>query len=151
MDVWAGLAAMDAGVLKNIPASVLSIYFLAWSPSLVDVPQFISSLPSSKSCTNECAKYILPGGIAIVRKYGSDLNTTLLEEALFTEADALIIGKAPGIVTEFSQPVDDVYFSSEDCDLYGLIRGDAIKICIQSSGTGSALIGKLSMAHPGLR
>ena len=144
MQVWAGLAAMDAGVLQNIPASVLSIYFLAWSPSLLDVPQFISSLPPSKDCTNECAKNIQPGGIAIVRKYGSNLNTTLLEEDLFAEADALLIDKAPGIVTEFSQPVDNVYFKAEDCQLYGPIRGDAIKICIQPTGTGSALIGDLS-------
>jgi hypothetical protein len=142
MQVWAGLAAMDTEVLQNIPASVLSIYFSAWSPSMLGVPQFISSLPPSKHCTNECAKYIQPGGIAIVRIYGSNLNTTLLEEELFTEADALLIGKAPGIVTEFSQPVDDVYFGDEECQLYGPIRGDAIKICIQSAGTGSALIGE---------
>jgi hypothetical protein len=143
MQVWAGLAAMDAGVLQNIPASVLSIYFLAWSPSMLDVPQFISVLPSPKDCTNECATYIQPGGVAIVRQYGSNLNTTLLEEDTFAEADALLIEKAPGIVTQFTQPVNDVYFTVEDCQLYGPIRGDAIYICIQPAGSGSAVIGKI--------
>ena len=148
MQVWAGLAAMDAGVLQNIPASVLSIYFLGNSPSLADLPQFISSVPPSKGCTNGCAKYVQPGGIATVRKYGSNLNTTLLEEDLFTGADALVIDRAPGIVTEFSQPENYVYFDHDDCQLHGPIRGDAIRICIQASGTGSALIGEHSRVSP---
>jgi hypothetical protein len=133
---------MDIAVLRNIQASVLSIYFLAWSPSLLGVPQFIVSLPPSKQCTNQCAKYLQPGGIEIARIYGKDLNTTLLEEGLFADADVFLIDKAPGIVTEFSQPVDNVDFQVEDCQLFGPIRGDAIKICIQSAGTGSALIGE---------
>ena len=134
---------MDQQVLQNIPASVLAIYFSAWMNSMLGVPQFIASLAPSKGCTNQCAKYIQPGSIPLARKYESNLNTTLLEDDLFVEADALIIDRAPGIVTEFSQPIDNVYFSAEDCQLYGQIRGDAIKICIQLSGTGSALIGEI--------
>ena len=141
IQVWAGLAEWNPDVLTHIPTSVMAIYFLAWTPSLLGVPQFVSTLPSSNNCTNQCDTYILPGGIEIARLWGANLNETLLEQEYFNQSDVLQIYNAPGIVIEFEQPIQNTQFDPSECELYGPIRGDAINICIKPTELGTAIIG----------
>ena len=109
---------------------------------MLGVPQFITSVPPAKDCWNDCAAYILPGGVEIARIWGKNLNQTLLEQGQFDNADVLLINNAPGIVLHFDSPINDTLFEAQDCELYGPIRGDAIYICIQPSQNGGAVVGE---------
>ena len=140
--VWAGVTQMNPVVLESIPTSTMAVYFLAWTPNLLSVPQFIWTLPPTDQCTNNCVTYIQPGGVEIARLWSKDLNQTLLQNGHFDLADVIQIYNAPAIVTEFDEPTDDLIFQTGECELFTPLSNDAIYICIKPAEFGTAVIGR---------
>src|SRR6266480_1036097 len=129
--VFAGLAQLDPIVLEYIPTSVLAIYYTAWISSLLGVSQYVVGLPSPANCTGDnCATFFLPGGLEIARKFGSDMNSTLLQGGLFDNAQAVLLNNAPGTGITFWTPKSFRFDLDNDCKIYGPILGDAIKFCL---------------------
>ncbi|KIN05323.1 hypothetical protein OIDMADRAFT_51133 [Oidiodendron maius Zn] len=139
--VWAGLTQMNPVVLDSIPTSTMAVYFLAWTPNLLSVPQFIWTLPPTDRCTNNSVTYIQPGGVEIARLWSKDLNQTLLQNGYFDLADVIQIYNAPAIVTEFDELTDDLIFQTDECELFTPLSNDAIYICIKPAEFGTAVIG----------
>jgi hypothetical protein len=120
---------MDRRVLSHIPTSVMCIYYLAWIPSILGVPKYVTEI-SVGNCTANCTSVFLPGGLELARVLGPDMNATLLEGGIFDHTDAVLLNNAPGIGLHFSSPIDGFTFNlKSDCKLYGT-DSDAVQICI---------------------
>ena len=107
------------------------IYYSAWISSLLGVSQYVVGLPSPANCTGDsCATFFLPGGLEIARKFGSDMNSTLLQGGIFDNAQAVLLNNAPGTGITFWTPKSFRFDLDNDCKIYGPILGDAIKFCL---------------------
>jgi hypothetical protein len=130
--VFAGWMPLDKRVLDIIHPSAICMYFTTWTPTLLGVPKYAISMPTT-DCTGSCAPIFLPGGLETARKVSPILNSTLLEGGQFVNADTIRINNAPGLLLKFDRLHVDFDFDRErECTVYGQKTNDSIQICIRS-------------------
>lgn len=131
--VYGGQEPMDISVLSYVHTTEVCIYFSAFVSSLLGVSQFVTA-KSPVYCVENCTSIFLPGGVELLRKFGGNLNQTLLQENTFGNSDTIVVNRAPGIGIEFWQPDPGFQFDHEnECKTYpgyNQTDGDAIQLCI---------------------
>ena len=119
-------------MLSALPATTVSLYFAAWTPTLLAVPKFAVDSPAP-DCSDNCTASFLPGGIELVRRYSFFLNSTLLEDGLLGDARTVQIRNAPGLLLRFKDLDTGFQFDrAVDCKLYGAALNDSIQICVKN-------------------
>jgi hypothetical protein len=137
--VFSGWMPLDKRVLDIIHPSIICMYFMSWTPTLLSVPKYAISMPSP-DCTGNCSQVYLPGGLETARIVSPFLNLTLLQGEVFGNSDTIRINDAPGLLLRFDRLYADFDFDRErECTIYGQNTNDSIQICIRSVNNSLAV------------
>jgi hypothetical protein len=125
---------MDTRLLSIATADAsggdLWIYFESLTGNLLEHPKFAIPLPLDQ-CSGSCKSVLLPGGLELARQALPWLNSSVFQDGIFNNADAIGIKHSRGIITTFSSP--DSGFrsdSADECVYAGQTMGDLIQLCI---------------------
>ncbi|KAK4157408.1 hypothetical protein C8A00DRAFT_11739 [Chaetomidium leptoderma] len=139
--VFAGSGVpLDEALLALIPVAYVGIFFISWTPTLLDVPKYAVSMPIA-GCRENCTSAFLPGGIETTRKIAPYLNMTLMEGGAFRDSETIQIHNAPGILLRFDKlPPSFDFDRTSECHTYGQHLNDTLQICIRPVN-GSLAVG----------